>query len=62
MSVPPQCRKFMIISTPAIPAYQKTSCIQNVAHDQNVQNLENAFEAAEKLGIARLLDAEGKGR
>ena len=28
-------------------------------HDQNVQNLENAFEAAEKLGIARLLDAEG---
>ena len=35
----PQCRKFMIISTPAIPAYQKTSCIQNVAHDQNVQKI-----------------------
>ena len=30
---PHQCRKFMIISTRAIPAYQKSSCIQNVAHD-----------------------------
>ena len=28
-------------------------------HEQNVKNLENAFDVAEKLGIARLLDAEG---
>ena len=46
---PQQCRKFMIISTRAIPAYQKSSCIQNVAHDlvghaENGINLASSFD------------------
>lgn len=34
--------------------------MEMVSHQSNQENLEQAFEIAESLGVTRLLDAEGK--